>query len=301
MRNVTIGVIALMGLAFSGLLIYQGQKETKAAPLVIHPPSSPYKSFIAAQGMIESAYKNIPIGSSYSDIITDVYVAVGQIVKKRTPLFKTDTRVFQAQLVKALHDVAVAQAEYENQAIQYNYYSGLSDKNAVSKQAYTTAQYNEKIAAEKLKAAQAQVAIYTAHLERSIVRAPIDGQVMELNIRPGQYAQQQSNNQEPLILFGNIHNLHVRTDIDEEDSWRYEQGAQAIAYVRGNRNIMIPLEYVYQEPYIVPKKSLTGSDLERVDTRVLQVVYRFKKNNLPVFLGQLLDVYIQAKPHEVVS
>jgi hypothetical protein len=58
---------------------------------------------------------------------------------------------------------------------------------------------------------------------------------------------------------------------------------------------------VYTEPYIVPKKSLSGSDIERVDTRVLEVVYQFNREDLPVFMGQLLDIYIEAKPNEIVA
>ena len=33
-----------------------------------------------------------------------------------------------------------------------------------------------------------------------------------------------------------------------------------------------------------------------VDTRVLQVLYRFEKGDLPVYAGQVLDVFVEAKP-----
>jgi hypothetical protein len=59
-----------------------------------------------------------------------------------------------------------------------------------------------------------------------------------------------------------------------------------------------PLQYVRTEPYIVPKRSLTGDTAERVDTRVLQLLYGFDRNDLPVYVGQLMDVFIQAPPLE---
>jgi hypothetical protein len=67
------------------------------------------------------------------------------------------------------------------------------------------------------------------------------------------------------------------------------------------------LEFVRFEPYVVPKVSLTGSSTERVDTRVLEVIYRFKDPTTNVFDGQQMDVYIdgvsrkaQAQPpHEI--
>ena len=54
-----------------------------------------------------------------------------------------------------------------------------------------------------------------------------------------------------------------------------------------------PLEFVRFEPYVIPKKSLTGDTTERVDTRVLQVVYRVKDPNAPLYVGQQMDVYIE--------
>lgn len=299
MRNLAIGILALSGFVICGLVIHEGRKKPVYSESAKFYPISPYKSFIAGQGIIESVYKNIPIGASYSDIITDVYVSVGDVVKKGTVLFKTDTRHFEAQRHEALKDQAVAQEDYLNQSTQFTYYENLSDKSAVSKQAYTNAEYNKKLAFERLEKSKAAVKLVDADIERSLVRAPIDGEILQLNIRVGQYAYQAAMNDLPLILFGDTEYLHLRVDIDEEDSWRYERNSPATGYVRGNGKIEMPLEYVYIEPYIIPKKSLTGSDVERVDTRVLQVVYRFKKNNAPVYLGQLLDVYIQAKQSEV--
>jgi len=46
----------------------------------------------------------------------------------------------------------------------------------------------------------------------------------------------------------------------------------------------------------VPKRSLTGDSTERVDTRVLQVLYRFDRGDLPVYVGQQMDVFVEAPP-----
>src|SRR5215470_6751977 len=46
------------------------------------------------------------------------------------------------------------------------------------------------------------------------------------------------------------------------------------------------------EPFVVPKNSLSGDSTERVDTRVLQVIYRIEDSNLPLFVGQQMDVFI---------
>ena len=46
------------------------------------------------------------------------------------------------------------------------------------------------------------------------------------------------------------------------------------------------------EPYVVPKKSLTGDNTERVDTRVLQVIYALVSADRRVYVGQQLDVFV---------
>jgi len=298
-RNIIIIFIAIVGLCLTGLMIYHNPKTVTYVELLPTPPSPPFEHFIAGQGLIESAYKNISIGSAFADIITEIYVFPGDLVKKGANLFKTDTRHLQAQLQEARADQAVAQADYNNQAQQFSYYEQLLNKNAVSKLVYTNAEYNKKMAYQRLEKAKATVQLYETDIQRSYVQAPIDGQVLQVNIRVGQYAYPVLDNNAPLILFGDPDYFHVRVDIDEEDAWRYEPDQAGFAYVRGNKSIEIPLEYVYIEPYIIPKKSLSGSDTERVDTRVFQAVYRFKKHDLPVFLGQLLDVYLLAQPHAV--
>jgi hypothetical protein len=97
---------------------------------------------------------------------------------------------------------------------------------------------------------------------------------------------------QPLILLGNLDRLHVRVDIDENDAWRFSKESPAVAYIRGNSDLKVGIRFEYVEHYVVPKRSLTGESTERVDTRVMQVVYSFDRRELEVIPGQLMDVFI---------
>jgi multidrug efflux pump subunit AcrA (membrane-fusion protein) len=130
-------------------------------------------------------------------------------------------------------------------------------------------------------------------LERLTVRAPVDGQVLQLKVHLGEFAQTGVLSQ-ALILLGRVDPLNVRVDVDENDAWRVKPGATAEAFLRGNGEIKTPLKFVRFEPYVVPKTSLTGDTTERVDTRVLQVVYSFERGELPIYVGQQMDVFINA-------
>ena len=103
----------------------------------------------------------------------------------------------------------------------------------------------------------------------------------------------------PLIMFGNVDMLHLRVDVDENDAWRIKTGAAAMASLRGSKDISTALKFVRFEPYVVPKMSLTGDSTERVDTRVLQVIYSFDRADRPIFVGQQMDVFIDAPEHKV--
>lgn len=133
-------------------------------------------------------------------------------------------------------------------------------------------------------------------LERLTVRSPLAGQVLQVKIHAGEYAPA-AQTDDALMLVGNNEALNIRVDVDEQDAWRVDQAQPAVAYPRGRSDLHIPLAFARVEPYIVPKKSLTGASTERVDTRVLQVVYRLHQpQDFSLYVGQQMDVYIQAHP-----
>jgi hypothetical protein len=124
-----------------------------------------------------------------------------------------------------------------------------------------------------------------------MVRAPLDGEVLQVKVHIGEYAPA-AVTATPLILLGGSRPLNVRVDVDEHEAWRVQPGASATAHVRGDASLKTPLQFVRFEPFVVPKKSLTGDSTERVDTRVLQVIYRVERQDLPLFVGQQMDVFI---------
>jgi HlyD family secretion protein len=134
-------------------------------------------------------------------------------------------------------------------------------------------------------------------LERLTVRALSDGQVLQLNVRLGQFAAMAWR--EPMVILGDVQRLHVRVDIDESDLPYFEKGAEAVATLKGRPGVRFEgLKFVYVEPYVVPKTSLTGSNSERVDTRVLQVIYELPdKRPVDLYVGEQMDVYLKAAPN----
>ena len=128
-------------------------------------------------------------------------------------------------------------------------------------------------------------------IDRRTVRAPIDATILKRNIEPGQFAAADPAYQ-PIVL-GDLRQLNIRARVDEEDLPMLRAGAKAQARVRGQKAVMVPLSMIRIEPLAEPKTQLSGSTTERVDTRVLEVM--FKVDDLSIatlYPGQLLDVFI---------
>ncbi|QOJ00305.1 MAG: efflux RND transporter periplasmic adaptor subunit [Phycisphaeraceae bacterium] len=129
-------------------------------------------------------------------------------------------------------------------------------------------------------------------LERTIVRAPRPGSILRRDAQPGQFAPGADH---ALLILGDLTRLHVRAQIDEEDIALVKPGAKALARTRGAVALTFDLDLVRIEPFARPKNFLSGSNTERVDTRVVEVVLAVRAApNTPLYPGQAVDVYIDS-------
>jgi HlyD family secretion protein len=138
--------------------------------------------------------------------------------------------------------------------------------------------------------AEAVILQTKTELDRAVVRAAVDGQVLKVYVHPGEYVGAQPG--QALVVLGRLGRMHVRADISEHDIDRFRTGVPARAITRGQARKEYALQFVRVEPFVVPKKSLTGDNTERVDTRVLQVIYLLTGAEERVYVGQQLDVFL---------
>jgi len=156
-----------------------------------------------------------------------------------------------------------------------------------------TWKYDLEVAQRAVEQMQAQIDQVTTDLDRLVVRALVDGEVLQVNVRPGEFVGTTAG--QAFIMLGNVTQLHIRASIDEHDIPRFREGAPAEALLRGRPEEKYALRFVRVEPFVVPKKSLTGENTERVDTRVLQVIYAVEKAPKQLYVGQQVDVFIDVE------
>jgi multidrug resistance efflux pump len=129
-------------------------------------------------------------------------------------------------------------------------------------------------------------------LDRLVVRAPMAGTVLKVDVRPGEYVGTPPG--KPIVVLGDLSRLHVRVDIDEQDLARFAPGMSGQGFVRGDTQTPLALSFVRVEPFTQPKRSLTGAGDERIDTRVLQVIYAIESASRTVYVGQQIEVFLDA-------
>jgi multidrug efflux pump subunit AcrA (membrane-fusion protein) len=251
------------------------------------------------------------------DLRAELQVRQNELNVARSQLEKLERLPRSEDVPPAEARVQEAHANFRDAKIQLDLIESVSDRRAIREEDLQRRRQAAKAAEAKLEEAKAELSLLKAgawqweldvaraqvrlaesevervitNIERLTMRAPVDGAVLQSNVRLGQFAPTGSL-ATPLMILGSVSPLHVRVDVDEHDAWRVREGAAAVASPRGNGSLRIPLQFVRFEPYVIPKKSLTGDSTERVDTRVLQVIYRIAAESSSLFVGQQLDVFL---------
>jgi len=231
-------------------------------------------------------------------------------------------KVAEAQVEAATATLRNAQDQYDKQKKSYDL-----DPKSVSKDSLDNFTNALKIAKANLEVTQKQYeltkagawiydiknqerqynalskayAASNALLSKYTVKAPADGVVLSITAAVGSYISSQgtydtySQGTAPVVVMGSPQgNLGVRVYVDEILVHRLPDTShlQATMFVRGT-NISAPLEYVRVQPYVSPKIELSNQRTERVDVRVLPVIFKFEQTKkLNLYPGQLVDVYI---------
>jgi HlyD family secretion protein len=140
-----------------------------------------------------------------------------------------------------------------------------------------------------------------ALLAKYTLRAPKDGVVLSLSPAVGSFVStlgaydSYTQGQTPVIVLGSAkERLNVRCYVDEILVPRLPPPAKIKAQmsVRGS-NVKVPMAFVRMQPIVSPKIELSDQRLEKVDVRVLPVIFRLEKpQDLTLYPGQLVDIYI---------
>jgi RND family efflux transporter MFP subunit len=250
---------------------------------------------VSGIGVTEPKGEIIEIGTNLSGVASQVYVKAGDTLKKGSKLFTIDDREAKANLELKISGYKSAQLDAEDKKREFLMYKEINDERAYSKDEFNKKRIAAQISEQSAKQAKAEAQVARIMVDKSTVKSPIKGEVLKVNIRPGEFAQAGALSK-PLMTIGDLSKMHVRIEIDELDAHRFKMQNKAVGLLRGQPDFKIPLQFVRIEPLVVSKVSISGGNSEKIDSRVLQVIYSFDNNFSPkILVGQQLDVYIEDK------
>ncbi len=229
----------------------------------------------------------------------------------------------QVDFAAASYKTSLAQYEKQKKSYELNPKSVSPDQLDNAENAAKAAQANLLVAQKQYELTKAGAWIYDirnqqyqyealskalasskALLEKYTLRAPVDGVILAVNTAVGSFISPQgaygtyTQGFNPIIVMAtSAPYCGVRCYIDEILIARLPPPDQMNArmFFRGT-NISVPLEYERVQPYVIPKIELSNQRTERVDVRVLPILFRFKPlKDMAVYPGQLVDVYVESK------
>lgn len=308
-------------IAASGLVEPRSENIAVGTPL----PGVVLDVFVSASQTGTTVSKGAPLFRvDDRHLVAQLQAQQAQLESPRAQLARLESLPRPEEVKPAEFQVAAALAKLNSAEDAYQRAKRLVVSSAMSESELVTATQNQAYAQAELARAQSELALLNAgawepdkqivraaireiesriaqtqtEIDRSLVRAPMEAVVLQVKVRPGEFVGNTSG--EALVVLGDPGNPHVRVDIDEADIPRFQSGGAARAFVRGDSSREVGLKFVRLEPYVIPKRALTGQSTERVDTRVLQVIYEVSADSPAVFIGQQLDVFIEV-PHSKVG
>lgn len=304
-------------------------EQTSGENLNIYPEvAGTVKEIFVAEG--QTIHKGVPlvlIDDSVQRAIVSQQLSQAQAARALLQELKAQPRketldVAEAQVKAAQANLKTAEDTLEKQQTAYNI-----DPKSVSKDAMDNAANAVAVAKANLQVAQRQydltragawiydirnqesqynALLYSyrsslALLSKYTLRAPADGVVLSINTAVGNYISPQGSydaytrGSDPVLVLGTPQDsLHVRCYVDEILVPRLPPPSKMKAEmsIRGS-NVRVQLDYVRTQPYVSPKIELSNQKMERVDVRVLPVIFKVHKpRDVNLYPGELVDVYI---------
>lgn len=314
--RLVLPLLAVLGLVFAAVVVLRGTPDrtlrTPATAAPEPPAALRQAGIVAGAGIVEPASELIELSPLVPGVVTEVLVAPGARVAAGQPLLRLDARDARAAVAEAEAGTLRARAQAEaaevalaNARAQLALLESVRDPDAVSgqdrlnrRQSVDSARAARDVAQADVAAAEAVLAAARTELSRRTLTAPIAGEILQVKTRPGQYVTAgpaPSNSAQPAIIMGNVTPLHVRIDIDETEIGRVAIGAPAMVSPRGSAGAQVTARFVRAEPLVVPKRSLTNSAAERVDVRVLQLIYALPAEAQGFAIGQQVDAFLPAR------
>ncbi|HVK80358.1 MAG TPA: efflux RND transporter periplasmic adaptor subunit, partial [Verrucomicrobiae bacterium] len=164
------------------------------------------------------------VGSTVSGPITEVLVDFNSQVREGQVLARLDPTPFQQRIVQAQATLAQQQAQLAVAESDYQRYVLLQQRGFASEQLMSQQRAARDTARAAVAQAQAQVATARTDLDRSVIRSPIDGVVVDRQVNVGQPVASSLQAATLFIIAQDLSRLQANITVDEADIGDVREG-----------------------------------------------------------------------------
>lgn len=164
----------------------------------------------------------IEISPRFQGTVKWIGVKKGGRVKKGDVMVRLEDDEYRSQSDKASGQLALAEANLSNAATNLMRQLDLAKNNVQSQQGLDDARRARDAAAAELQVARSQVQLAQTYLEWCVIRAPIDGTILEKLVEPDELVVPLSfggtrGPSTALVSLADLHDLQVEIDVNEAD------------------------------------------------------------------------------------
>ncbi len=209
----------LLPLALSSLLLLPGcggKEEKGKKPVPVSTATAEKRTMpveLKAVGSVE-AYASVAIKTRLGGQILEQFVRDGQDVRQGDPLFRIDPRPYEAAVREARAKLERDQALLKKAADDLRRYSGLIEKNVISREQYEQTEANAKSLAATIRLNQAELESRELDLSYTLISSPIDGRVGHILVTQGNVIK--ANDDRDLAVINQIRPIYVALAVPEQ-------------------------------------------------------------------------------------
>ena len=227
------GLVIMMllagGILFSTVAVYLFTRhndnkpissKVNVAPVPVMPPK-PSDAVLTVSGYIIPQAR-IEITPRFQGIVQWIGVKKGDRVKKGDVMVRLEDDEYRSQYDKAAGQQALAEANLLSAETTLNRQADLAKNNVQSQQALDDARRARDAATAELRIAKSQVSLAQTYLNWCVIRAPIDGTILEKLVEPDELVVPQSfggtrGPSTALVSLADLNDLQVEIDVNEAD------------------------------------------------------------------------------------
>lgn len=216
--------------------------------------TGPLTAVVSATGTLNPVV-SVQVGSQVSGQVKEILVDFNSPVKENQLIARIDPETFQyrqrqaeadveaaraalgvqrAEVLRAQANLAELQRDYERKKllVEKNFISSAERDKAQSlfdagRASLQVAESQARNGEAQVRQREAQLSQARVDLERTAIKAPVDGVVVKRSIEPGQTVAASLQAPELFVIARNLTDMQVETSIDEADVGRIQTGQKA--------------------------------------------------------------------------